>query len=89
MTADKFGHNSFNTRDNIANISLMVSAGMPNSAGVNVTVRLSNTVGFMEHITSFTSGVRSAPRNNTWNTTSTPYCYKCMLKPRSTFSYIL
>ena len=88
MKAEKFAHNSFNTSGNIANISLMVSAEIPNSAGVNVTVRLSNTVGFMEHITSSISGVRSTLKSNTWNATSHPYCYKCMLKPWSTFSRI-
>ena len=73
MTADMLGLRSFSKRGDVAEVTLTVPADMTDSSVFNLTVMLSNTVEFMEIITSSTGGVRSALRSNTWSTTSDPY----------------
>ena len=73
VTADKFGLRSFNKRGDVAEVTLTVPADMTDSSLCNLTMILSNTVEFMEIITSSTGGVRSALRSNTWTTASDPY----------------
>ena len=73
MTADMLGLRSFSKRGDVADVTLTVPSNMTDSSVFNLTVMLSNTVEFMEIITSSTGGVRSALRSNTWTTTSDPY----------------
>ena len=79
MTADMLGLRSFSKRGDAAEVTLTVPADMINSSVFNLTVMLSNTVEFMDIITSSTGGVRSALRSNTWTTTSDPYYCRCKL----------
>ena len=81
MTADMLGLRSFSKRGDVAEVTLTVPADMTNSSVFNLSVMLSNTVEFMEIITSSTSGVRSALRNNTWTATSDSYYCRCKLTP--------
>ena len=73
MTADMLGLRSFSKRGDVAEVTLTVPSNMTDSSVFNLSVMLSNTVEFVEIITSSTSGVRSALRSNTWTTTSDPY----------------
>ena len=73
ITADALGLRSFSKRGDMAQVTLTVPADMTNSSLCNLSVMLSNTVQFMEIITSSKGGVRSALRSNTWTTTSGPY----------------
>ena len=81
MTADMLGLRSFSKRGDVADVTLTVPADMTNSSVFNLSVMLSNTVEFMEIITSSTGGVRSALRSNTWTTTSDSYYCRCKLAP--------
>ena len=81
MTANMLGLRSFSKRGDVADVTLTVPSNMTNSSVFNLTVMLSNTVEFMEIITSSTGGVRSALRSNTWTTTSDPYYCRCKLTP--------
>ena len=65
----------------IAKVTLIVPADMTDSSVFNLTVMLSNTVEFMEIITSSMGGIHSALRSNTWTTTSDSYYCKCKLAP--------
>ena len=73
MTADMLGLRSFSKKGDVAEVTLTVPADMTDSSLCNVSVILSNTVKFMEVITSSTGEVRSALTSNTWSTTSDPY----------------
>ena len=73
ITADALGLRSFSKRGDMAQVTLTVPADMTDSSLCNLTTMLSNTVEFMEIITSSTGGVRSALRSNTWTTASDPY----------------
>ena len=74
MTADMLGLSFFNKTGDMAVITLTVPAlQIANSPWFNLTVVLSNTVEFMEVVTSSTVGVSSTLRSDTWFTTSF-YC---------------
>ena len=81
MTANMLGLRSFSKRGDVADVTLTVPADMTNSSVFNLTVMLSNTVEFMEIITSSTGGIHSALRSNTWTTTSDSYYCRCKLAP--------
>ena len=87
MTADMLGLSFFNKRGDIAVVTLTVPAYVTNSSHFNLIVVLSNTVEFMEVITSSTNGVSSALRSNTWSTTSDPFY--CKLNSNSVVSYLV
>ena len=74
MTADMLGLRSFSKRGDVAKVTLTVPSNMTNSSVFNLTMMLSNTVEFMEIITSSTGGVRSALRSNTWTASDSYYC---------------
>ena len=73
MTADMLGLSFFNKRGDVALVTLTVLTIHIANSLWNLTVVLSNTVEFMEVITSSTNGVSSTLRSNTWTTTSF-YC---------------
>ena len=88
MTADMLGLSFFTKRGDMAVVTLTVlTLHIANSPWFNLTVVLSNTVEFMEVITSSTDGVSSTLRSNTWSTTSDPFY--CKLNPNSIVSSIL
>ena len=75
MTADILGLSFFTKRGDMAVVTLTVPAYATNSSHFNFTVMTSNTVEFMEVITSSTNGVSSTLRSNIWSTMSDPfYC---------------
>ena len=76
MTADMLGLSFFTKRGDMAVVTLTVlTLYIANSSWFNLTVMLSNTVEFMETVTSSTGGVSSTLRSDTWSTTSDPfYC---------------
>ena len=76
MTADMLGLSLFSKRGDTAVVTLTVlTLHIANSSWFNLTVMLSNTVEFMEVITSSTNGVSSTLRSDTWSTKSDPfYC---------------
>ena len=79
ITADMLGLSFFSKRSDMAVVTLTVPAlHIANSPWFNLTVVLSNTVEFMEVITSSTDGVSSTLRSDTWSTTSF-YC-ECKLE---------
>ena len=73
MTANLLGLRSFSISGDVAKVTLIVPADMTYSSVFNLTVMLSNTVEFMEIITSSMGGILSALRSNTWTTTSDSY----------------
>ena len=73
ITADALGLCSFSKRGDMAQVTLTVPSDMTYSSLCNLTTMLSNTVEFMEIITSSTGGVHSVLRSNTWTTASDPY----------------
>ena len=74
MTADMLGLSFFTKRGDTAVVTLTVlTLHIANSLWFNLTVVLSNTVEFMEIITSSTDGVSSTLRSDTWSTKSF-YC---------------
>ena len=87
MTADMLGLSFFTKRGDMAVVTLTVlTLHIANSPWFNLTVVLSNTVEFMEVITSSTDGVSSTLRSNTWSTTSDPFY--CKLNPHGIVSYL-
>ena len=78
MTADMLGLSFFNNRGDMEVINMTVlTFHITNSSWFNLTVVLSNTVEFMEVITSSTNGVSSTLRSDTWSTTSDRYPFYC------------
>ena len=74
MTADMLGLSFFNKRGDRAVVTLTVlTLHITNSLWFNLTVVLSNTVEFMEVITSAMNGTSVTLRSDTWTTTSF-YC---------------
>ena len=100
MTADMLGL-SLTKRGDMAVITLTVlTLHIANSSWFNLTVVLSNTVEFMEVITSSTDGVSSTLRSDTWSTMSDPfYCESkleshgivcCLVnKPTDSMTYVI
>ena len=87
LTADMLGLRFFSKRGDMAVVTLTVPAYVTNSSWFNLTVVLSNTVEFMEVITSSTNGVSSSLRSNTWSTTSDPFY--CKFNPHGRVSCLL
>ena len=87
MTADMLGLSFFTKRGDMAVITLTVPAYVTNSSHFNLTVVLSNTVEFMEVITSSTDGVSSTLRSDTWSTTSDSFY--CKFNPHGIVSCLL
>ena len=87
MTADMVGLCFFSKRGDMAVITLTVPAYVTNSSWFNLIVVLSNTVEFTEIVTSFTNGVSSILRSNTWSTKSDPFY--CKWNSNSVVSYLL
>ena len=77
MTADMLGLRSFSKRGDVAEVTLTVPSNMTNSLVFNLSVMLSNTVEFVEIISSSMTGIRSALRSNTWTATSDSYYCRC------------
>ena len=77
MTADMLGLRSFSKKGDVAEVTLTVPSNMTNSSVFNLTVMLSNTVEFVEIISSSMTGIHSALRSNTWTTTSDSYYCRC------------
>ena len=74
MTADMLGLSFFNkTGDKVVVTLTVPTLHIANSPRFNLTVMLSNTVEFMEVITSSTDGMSSTLRSDIWSTTSF-YC---------------
>ena len=105
ITADMLGISFFSKRCDRAVVTLTVlTLHIANSPWFNLTVMLSNTVEFMEVITSSTDGVSSTLRSNTWSTTSDSFyceskleshgicrCIECCLvnKPTDCMTYVI
>ena len=87
MTADMLSLSFFSKRGDIAVVTVTVPAYVTNSSHFNLIVVLSNTVEFMEVITSSTNGVSSTLRSNTWSATSNPFY--CKLNSNSVVSYLV
>ena len=99
MTADMLGLSFFTKRGDMAVVTLTVlTIYIAYSPWFNLTVMLSNTVEFMEVITSSTGGVSSTLRSNTWSTTSfyceskleSPGIVCCLVnKPTDSMTYVI
>ena len=93
MTADKLGLGFFSKRGDVAVVTVTVlTLYITNSSWFYLTVMPSNTVEFMEVITSSTDGVSSILRNDTWSTTSDRYQYyycECKLDSHGICTYIV
>ena len=105
MKADMLGLSFFNKSGDMAVVTLTVlTLHIANSSWFNLTVLLSNTVEFMEVITSSTDGVSSTLRSDIWSTTSDSFyceskleshgicrCIECCLvnKPTDSMTYVI
>ena len=88
MMADMLGLSSFSKKGDMAVVTLTVlTLHIANSSWFNLTVMLSNTVEFMEVITSSTDGVSSTLRSDTWSTKSDPFY--CKFNPHGIVSYLI
>ena len=99
MTADMLGLSFFNKTGDMAVVNLTVlTLHIANSSRFNLTVVLSNTVEFMEVITSSTGGVSSTLQSDIWSTTSfyceskleSPGIVCCLVnKPTDSMTYVI
>ena len=84
MTADMPGLRLLSKSGDVAEVTLNVPTHHVSSSLFNLTVVLSNTVEFIETITSSSNGVNSTLKSNTWYTTSEPYYCESEFDPHGT-----